>query len=453
MSGSFAGLVTASQSLAAQRYALEVTGQNISNANTPGYTRQRADLTTVGTVGNVPAMYATQRNSATGGVKVSSVSRLNDDVLDARVRTEHDKNSYASTSATQLSGVQTLFDEPSDNGLAEQLSDFWKSFTDVSTHPADLSSRSVVLQKAATVASTLNTTAAALNDLQASATAGLNQTVSDVNTMAGSLAQVNAAISIGKATGTDTNSLQDQRDQLLVKLSDAAGTQATLQPDGSATVTLGGQTLVAGNTATAVAVSGTSLTVGGAAAGSAGGKAQGLVDALTTTFPNYAAKLDAVAQAVADTANTAHEAGYDLSGTAGGPLFSGTTAASISVAITDPTKIAASSTPGGNLGGDNALAMANLGTTAGATGPDAVYSNLVTTLGSDVQRASQSATVQASVTTSVDAQQQSVAGVSYDEETANMLTYQRAYQASSRVLTTVDEMLDTLINRTGKAGL
>jgi flagellar hook-associated protein 1 FlgK len=193
------------------------------------------------------------------------------------------------------------------------------------------------------------------------------------------------------------------------------------------------------------------LTVGGNAASTAGGSAQAYIDALTTTLPSYSAKLDGIASQLAGDVNTAQGAGYDLAGVIGGPLFSGTTAATISVAITDPTKLAASATPGGNLDGSNAGLLGEFG--SATTGADAQYATLVTGLGSAVASATQTATVQASVASSLDAQQQSVSGVSIDEETVNLLTFQRAYQASSRVLTTIDSMLDQLINHTGTVGL
>lgn len=440
----FGGLINAQNALSAQSYGLSVTGQNIANANTPGYTRQRADLAAVGPVAGVPTLYATQQSMT--GVTVAGTSRLNDAVLDARVRTEHDRNSYASTASAQLSGVEGLFNEPSSNGLSEQLNDFWNSWATVANNPSDLAARSVVLQKGATVAATLNTTSAELSTLSQTATAALTQNVVDINSAATSLAQINASISISTATGANTNALADQRDQLLLKLADSSGAKATLQPDGSATVTLGGQTLVAGNAASTVAVAGNQLTVGGTTAGQAGGTVQGLLDSIGTTLPAYQAQLDSVAAALANTVNTAHQAGYDLSGTAGGAFFTGTTASTIAVAITDPSKIAASGTPGGNLDASNAFTLASSGTVPG--GADDKYKTLVTTMASAVQRASQSAAVQASVTTSVDAQAQSVSGVSFDEESTNLLTYQRAYQANARVITTLDDMLDTLINKT-----
>lgn len=450
MTSSFSGLTRASAALAAQQYALEVTGQNVANASTPGYTRKRAELAEVGPVSGTPQLYATQPHVA--GVTVNGTSRLNDMVLDARVRTEHGKDGYAKTSSAQLSGIEGLFNEPSDNGLGEQLNDLWNAWSTVANSPDNLPARTVLLQKAGAVADRLNATASTLSQLGASAQQQLQQNMLTINTTASSLAQVNAALAIAHATGSDANSLADQRDSLLMSLADVSGAQAILQPDGSATVTLGGQTLVAGSTASTAAVnSAGQLTVGGAAAGAAGGSTQGLLDAVTITIPGYTAQLDGVAAALANTVNTAHQAGYDLSGAAGGPFFTGTTAATIGVAISDPAKVAASGVPGGNLDASNAVTISRLGTATG--GADEAYRALVTTIASQSRSASQAASTQDAVTSSVDAQRQSVSGVSLDEETSNMLTFQRAYQASSRVLTTVDDMLDTLINKTGRVGL
>jgi flagellar hook-associated protein 1 FlgK len=452
MTSSFMGLTNALQALNTQRYGLDVTGQNISNANTAGYVRQRAELAEVGPVPGVPSLYATQ--GAATGVTVAATNRLNDPVLDARVRAEQGRSSYTQTAAANLNGAESLFVEPSDTGMAEQLNDLWKSFTAVANKPDDLPSRTVVLQKANAVASSLNATSAALTRLTQNTALQLSQATTDINGAAGALAQLNGAIAVATATGAQTNSLADQRDTVLLKLSNLTGGQATAQPDGTMTFTVGSQTLVSGVTASSFAVNGANqLTVAGATLTTAGGTAQALADALNTVLPKYSAKLDGVASALASTVNAAHQAGFDLSGASGGPLFTGSTAATISVVITDPTKLAASATASatGNLDAGTAKALSAFGTVAG--GADSTYRQLIGSLASDVQSATQQAIIQDAVTTSVNNQQQSMSGVSMDEETSNLLTFQRAYQASSRVLTTVDEMLDTLINRTGKAGL
>jgi flagellar hook-associated protein 1 len=217
---------------------------------------------------------------------------------------------------------------------------------------------------------------------------------------------------------------------------------------------MGGQTLVSGNTVALVGVDASSnVTVGGTAVTLTGGQAQAQSLALTSTLPGYQSALDGVASALTTSVNAVHATGYDLSGNAGGAFFTGTTASTISVAITDPSAIAASSTAsaGGNLDSGVAQQIGALG--ASSSGADAAYRALVANIGSASQRATQQSTVQDSVTSSAQAIQASSSGVSYDDEVTNLLTYQRAYQASSRVLTTMDDMLDTLINRTGRVGL
>ncbi len=450
MTSSFSGLTNALAALNTQRYGMDVTGQNIANANTPGYTRQRAELAAVGPVAGVAALYATQHTS--GSVTVNGTTRLNDPMIDGRARTEHGDNGFRQTTANVLSSVETLFDEPSDSGLAEQLNDFWNSWAAVANNPADLAARNVVLQKAAGLASSINQSSANLDRLTQSVSTQAGAATVEINTAATALAQLNGDIAVATASGSNANSLADQRDALLLKLADLTGAQATIQANGSADVTVGGLSLVSSTTANTLSISGSNqILVGGTPAGPAGGTLQGLVDGLTTALPAYTAQLDAVAAALVSTVNASQAGGYDLAGNPGGPLFAGSSAATLSVVVTNPASLAASGTPGGNLDGSVALGMSHLGNST--SGADAAYRAMVGTLATDVQRATQQASVQQAVTNNIDELAQSSAGVSFDEETTNLLTYQRAYQASSRVMSTVDEVLDLLINHTGRAGL
>ncbi|MDT4943572.1 MAG: flagellar hook-associated protein 1, partial [Pseudonocardiales bacterium] len=280
----------------------------------------------------------------------------------------------------------------------------------------------------------------------------LDQGVAAANSDAGQLATLNGQIAVATATGANANALLDQRDVLLGRLSASVGGVATINPNGSADVSVGGQPLVSGVSTTALSVTGTSqVAVGATTVALTGGSAAAEVIALTSTIPGYQSRLDAVATALAGSVNSAQAGGYDLAGNAGGPLFTGSSAATIGVAIVAPTALAASGTPGGNLDGSNALALSRQGTAAAS--PDTTYADLVGSIGSAASLANQQQVTQAAVTTSVDALRTSVSGVNYDEEVSNMLTFQHAYSAASRVLTTVDSMLDTLINHTGLVGL
>ena len=450
---SFSALTNAAAALAAQSYGMQVTGQNIANANTDGYTRERVDQSATGAVSGVPTLYATSANSA-GTVATNGVSRLNDPIIDAHTRTEQGLGGYADTAASTMSGVETYFNEPSNTGLTEQLNTFWNDWSAVANNPSDSAARSALLQQASTVTDTLHSTSAGLSDLVSGTQASLTASVSQINTTAAAVGKLNAEISVEQATGHPDPSLLDRRDLLLGQLATLGGAQAQLQTDGSTTVTLGGQTLVSGNAVGTVGVDAAgNVTVGGSAVTLTGGQAQAQSQALTSTLPGYQSALDGVASSLATEVNSTHAGGYDLAGNPGGAFFSGTTAATIGVAITNPSLVAASSTPsaGGNLDAGNAQRIAALGTSS--TGADVAYRALVANIGSASQQASQQSTVQGAVTSSAQAMQASSSGVSYDDEVTNLLTYQRAYQASSRVLTTMDDLLNTLINRTGRVGL
>ncbi len=188
-----------------------------------------------------------------------------------------------------------------------------------------------------------------------------------------------------------------------------------------------------------------STSVQQALAGSAltAGQAQALAELLNTILPGYQSQLDAVAAALADMVNAQHATGQDLAGTVGAVFFTGTTAATITVAITDPSKIAAAvETETASLDGSNAQAIAQMSRLP--DGADAAYRTLVANLGSDSAQSAQQSATQSAITSNVDTLQSRASGVNDDDEVTNLLTFQRAYQASSRVLITVDEILDTL---------
>ncbi len=164
------------------------------------------------------------------------------------------------------------------------------------------------------------------------------------------------------------------------------------------------------------------------------------------TLPGYLTQVAAVAKDFADQTNAQHALGYDAAGNAGGPVLSYDPAdvlGTLGVAITDPAKIAASSVPGGGLDAGNAARL--------ATGPgvEGSYQRVVTDLGSTVVESRRRAANQQVLTTQVDGAREQLTGVNLDEEMVNMLAAQHAYEAASRVMTTLDSVLDTLINRTG----
>lgn len=460
MESSFAGLNIALSALYAQKRGLDVTGQNIANANTDGYTRQRVQMRAMGAA-PVGALYAVE-NGSSGGVEVSSVNRLQDDLLASRARTEHAQDSYLTGVKATYAQVEQVLPEPSDTGLQEQLGQLWNTFHDLANNPGDLATRSTVLQQAQVVAGDLNAAHTALGAIWSTARQTLDSRLTEVNTTADTVAQLNQAIRSAQNAGVPSNNLVDQRDSAVLRLSELTGSTAISRSDGTVDVYLSGSALVGGSLARHLQSTGASQienegaspvtiqwtdTLATATVG--GGEVAADMQSLSQILPGQSASLDQVATTLMTVVNTQHAAGFDLNGTAGTPMFTGTGAMDIAVAITDPHLVAASGTASatGNLDGGNATALALLGNAAGS--PDGTYRQMIANLGVAAQSAARRVDIQDGVKQQVDDALTAQSGVNLDEEMTNMLTYQRAFEAASRVMNVVDSTLDTLINHTG----
>jgi len=477
----FSGLSTALSSLTAQRQALEVSGQNVANANTVGYTRQRATMSAVSAT-EVPSMFSVASGAGLG-TKVTSIDRLADVFLDAKVRTATSSASYLAARADAYSTLEQGVGEPATTGLSGQLSTMWAAWQDVANTPDKTSARSVLLENAKAVADrlgTLYTTVRTQWDQTRTTTVAL---VDQVNTAAASIADLNTRIGEITASGGTAHELMDQRDQLATSLSSLVGATSELRPDGTLEVLVGGNALVSGKHASALAVVG-ATSFGQATSGQAvsvvwsdrptqdagldGGRVAGLLSVLAPAdasgtggvLAEAAAQYDTLATTLATQVNALHGTALTLptppatEGVPGGDFFAFTAgqpaALGLHVAITDPSAVAVAQAGSGALDSSVADAIAQLG--SATTGPDALWNRAVSDLGVRVSSATSRADVAEAARSSAEGQQLAQASVDTDEETVNMLAFQRAYEGAARVLTAIDEMLDTLINRTGLVG-
>jgi flagellar hook-associated protein FlgK len=463
----FSGLNAATTSLWAQRRALDVTGQNVANVNTEGYSRQRADFQAIG--GSVvPAFFSTSTGIGSG-VKVDDVMRIRDAFLEGRGHTEHANSARLTAESGALQLVEQAFREPGDTGVQSLLSEMWSGWGDVANQPQDLAARTQVLQRMETLVAGLQFSHASLGAQWNQTRENLQVLVDDVNAAATSVAELNQAIQRANQSGLPANDLSDRRDVLVMKLAEQVG--ATVRPgkDGALDVIAGGMTLVAGSTANAFSVAGSMgpdttagdppriVTAAGGYVIRPGGTAQGQLEALNTILPGYRAQLDGLAQNLATSLNTAHRNGFDLDGNPGGDLLGAAgpiTAASIRVLVTDPRQVAASGAPptAGVPALDNGNADAISQLRLPADSADARYREMIVQLGVQAAVSSRNLGIQQVITTQVDAARDSVAGVNIDEEMTNMLSFQHAYAAAGRLITAIDQTLDVLINRTGIVG-
>ncbi|SHN41978.1 flagellar hook-associated protein FlgK [Cryptosporangium aurantiacum] len=462
MASTFSGISTALSSLRAQRQGLDVAGQNIANVNTEGYSRQRTEMTAVEGVSNVPTIWAKQDPVGTG-VNVGDITRIRDELLEARVRTEHSHNAFLSGQHDVFENIQTVFKEPSDTGLQARMSSFWSDWQDLSNNPGDDAVRTKVIQQGGAVAGAINDANTQLNTIWKSARTAATSQIADINTATAEIASLNKGIMQAKVGGLPANELADRRDALVLKLADLAGATATLRESGAVDVSLFGSTLVSGTASRDLAPPGGANTLAERLAGNkvgvtfadngqpavvTRGELGSSLESMNTVVPKYATALNEVATALISNVNTIHTAGFDKTGAEGGPFFSGTDAGTVSMAITEPDEVAASTAANLRLDGGNADALGDLATSG--TGPDVTYRQLVADLGVAAKSATLKAETQSTITADLDSSHESTSGVSLDEEMSNLLQYQRAYEAAAKLMNTIDSTLNTLINNTGR---
>jgi flagellar hook-associated protein 1 FlgK len=452
VSGSFASLNTALSALRYNRVAMDTASQNIANVGTEGYTRRRVEAATAGTP-TTPAMWSRNQNAG-GGVRVTGVTRMTDAFLDARARTEHAKQSYVDVRQAVLDRLETGIGEPGENGLSAVMAEFRSAWSDLANNPDSDAARSQVLARGAALADAVNIQARNFSVEAGDQRAKLDAMVTEVNTIASDLAATNKSISVAQLDGSDAGNLLDQRDLLALRLSELTGGKAVQNGAGGLDFSVNGVALVTGAVPHVLQSAGggagfqVTHPTGGTTAVPAGvtGEVGAVTDLLNTTIPAYVTALGAVAKELADGVNAVHATGYDATGAAGTPFFSydpADPAGSLKTLITDRALVAASSLPGGVVEGSVADRL------SGMAGPETSYQTLVNGFGSTVASGRRLAASQTMLTQQVDGARDQLAGVSLDEEMLAMVQYQRGFEAASRVLSTVDSVLDTLINRTG----
>ena len=452
-----ASLNIALGSMLAEQGAIETTSNNIANTNTPGYARQRANFaeTDPVTFGNV---------TLGTGVELQSVTSLRDSVLDLRVNQETQQQGQLDAFISSGQQIQALFNETTGTGLQAPLTAFFNSLSQLSANPSDLNTRQGVITAAQNLASAFNQTSNNLSSLQRNVDLSVTQSVNQINSLTSQIAAVNAQVQSATALGQNPGPFVDQRQQLINQLSnlvdvsqiDAGNGSLTLTTNSGAPLVVGGQSFQLTTQADPVTGLQDVFSQGNNITSQiASGELAGQLQIRDQEIPSIQSSLDSLAYNLGTAVNTQNQAGYDLNGAAGGNLFNlpagvAGSAASISVAITDPTKIAASGGPAPGSPGDNTnanalLALQNQTIVNGQT-PLNAYSNLVFKIGSDVSSAQSNQQAGSLVLQQIQNLQGGVSGVDINEEAANLIQFQNAYQASAQVSTIIDTLLQDTLN-------
>ena len=466
-------LDSALSALLAHQAGVDTTSHNIANVATTGYSRQRVRLQ------GIPGSYTLDPMPRAGmGVDIVDVERVRDIFVGFQIRIANQAAGRFAARAASLQRVEIALGEPSESGLRTAMSAFWNSWRDLSNAPDSGAARITVVQSAETMALTAQRIHGSLLTLRDEADLRLRADITEIHQLSAEIAALNEQISTLAISGHDAGDLRDRRDLALDRLSTLLDVHYTLREDGTIDVDAAGRSLVRSNSAFAVygdpniannnyvdikfVVDDAPLTIGD-------GELRGLIDQRNTELPALIEDLNTlVSQIIADV-NAAHAGGYGLDGVTGRAFFAGTDASDIAVdaiILGDLDTLAAATnfdvidgTPPGD--GSNAAAISDLQYALALSGAtvtyDEFYGAYVGSIGAAVQQSERVADAQGLLLLAdaqglllqqLEAVRQSESGVNLDEEMVQLMRYQRAYEAAARVISVVDEMLDTLINRT-----
>ncbi|MEZ5316945.1 MAG: flagellar hook-associated protein FlgK [Vicinamibacterales bacterium] len=452
MSGLFDNLTSASRSLRAHQLGIEVAGENLANLNTPGYSRKTLDLA------EVPP---TDYYRAGRGVDVVQIRSVRDEFIEARLRREGQGASRDNAVVDGLSAFEASIG-PAGRSLDAKLNGLFDAFSSLASDVTSVPLRDQAVRSADDLAQAFRYYAGQVDVSRRDADGTIRASVGEINQLAQQVATLNKQIAAGAAA---SQTLIDQRGVALSRLSELADIGVVTRPDGAVDVTIGhGRGLVVGETAYDLGIVNSSpgawatLTVAGSDVTSeiTGGQIGGLLHVRDTLLPAYGASLDQLAYDVATAVNAAHGAGYDGTGAPAGNLFvpPGAVAGAAAAFAVDPGVLADSQLVAGSstgTAGDNgaaralaALRDANI-TTGGTATAEEAWGQIVFRTGTDIAVARSSAQSRGQVVDQLQRLRDQASGVSLDEEAADLIRYQRAYQANARYFQTIVDTLDTLL--------
>jgi flagellar hook-associated protein 1 FlgK len=459
--------------LRAQQIGLNITGNNIANVNTPGYSRKVPNITTGLTMDGLGT-----------GVKVASLTRIRDRFLDGQVRFENSAVGKFEALERVMTTVEAIFTEMAGGGATEpgsifsqssgaalsgSFSRFFNAFQDLANNPESQAGRAAVLQEAIYMTDQFHRMQDQMSILKQDIETEFRSTIDDVNRITEQIAKLNIKILALKKSPTDAvGDLTDARDQLAEELSKLVIVNAREEQDGTLTifVALGeGTLLVQNGIATELGirsvvrnnavVSDLILAGDGRKIIPGAGKLGGLIEGRDEKISSFQDSLDSLAETLVEQVNAVHGGGFGLDGSSGTSFFKPvqTTARLIEVTdeiMNDLDKIAASNSVTGPGDGSNALALSDIRLAkvlgGGTQTIEEFYSGLVGRVGAEAKRIYTDAEGQRLVSEQLWNRRQNVRGVSINEEATSLILFQRAYQAAARIITMVNEMMETTLN-------
>lgn len=451
-------LSIARSALLTQQRAIDITGHNIANAQTPGYTRQRLALQA-----EIPLQ--TGWGQVGRGVTSGGIERLRDDFLDGNYRRENGDLGKFNTLRDLLGQVDALFAEPTDVGIANGIDHLFSTFGDLANDPTGQTPRTLVRQAAENLAGRFQEADARLSSMSGEVRVRLDDAVSTINNITRQIADLNTRIRSAGAGLRESPDLKDKRDTLVDQLSGLLGVRTLDREDGTIGVLAGDVLLVDGAQVSDLEVrdgENGAVTVGVVnvpnSVNLSTGSVAGLVELASKTIPGMRSQLNSLVAGIVQEFNAIHSAGRTTNGVTGVSFFAPDGVTANTIRVSDEVKASLGNIVAGTTGapGDNAtaLAIAALRTTGVASfNGDTIggaFQKLVSSLAVTVQDASSKSEAQDTLVAHAEAARQSVMGVSIDEELTTLISQQSAFAAAARLVTVADEMIQDVLNMVGR---
>ena len=460
----FSALNTAVTGLHAHKRRIDVIGENLANVETPGYHRQVTRLSSIDT--RKPGVFSGPGGQH-GGV-TTDVDRRWNQLLDDNAKRSLVRTNSIEAQAAAMSDIEAELGTLAEGGLSDRLQRLWNSFDDLANAPEDLGIRNVVLGNAGAVAAEFNGQADSIMRQRTAQIASMEVDVARINELSVQIADLDRTIAGGTAVGNPPHGAMDERDRLATELVGLTGATVTYDDLARSRITVDGYELVGDGRSRSVALQTVAdpalndvgypklvlMASSGRQIRLIGGTVHGGLQVVNNLLTSELRKMNELADLTVTTVNAIHQTGTGLDGSTGSSLFdpASITAATLAVSADvagRPERLAASD-GSGPLDNSVALSLAALG--EDPAGPSAAHADYVAGLAGRVRALSDQAEVAGLVSTHAENARQAAAGVNMDEELADLVSAQRAFEASSRMISTVDQMLDTLINRTGLVG-
>jgi len=462
MGGLLTALNAGKTSLSTNQKVIEIAGNNIANVNTPGYSRQKAILEPYPSL-NFNGFMIGQ------GVQVGDIVREHDAFLSSQIQEKSASYGEADAKTFPLAELERLFGI-TDGGLSTEIDNFFDSWQELTANPGGQTERDIVIQRGELLADSFHTAVSELDGVKRNIDESLLSKIDGINNNLQRVADLNTRISAIEASGQSANTFRDERDQLLNELSSSIGIQSLEDKEGNIMIQLpGGQPLVQKGTALTlegevvadelqlqVNSNGTTVPVD---TSTLGGAFKGLLEVRDQLIPDLEGQLDKLAYTLVTEVNALHSTGTDLNGSTGNLFFDAPpspappadiwdgAANAIAVALSSPDEVAAGQT---SAPGDNTIALqiAELGNAKIVDGTDTLvgaYSRISAQVGLEAGQNELATAANEDTMTQLQNLRDGKVGVSLEEEMINLIQYQKGFEASAKFLSTVDEMMDTIL--------